>query len=498
MFRAARPVSTLAVGLVLAGAIVGGARVKADPDPTDQGAPRTEREVSAAPAEAELESDHAPGAAGTEGRGAHGTAQRGWSDGPRRVPTPSGASKLRAEELGLGTRECAARLFREGVDARWASAARGRAPERLLWPVDGGQWGRGFGFVRTGRPDVPHRGVDVAAPVGTVIRAAADGIVAYSDNGVRGYGNVVLLVHANGWMSLYAHTSRTTVQPGYRVQRGERIALVGQTGIARGPHLHFELWHRGRAIDPGALFDGGPPHAQRLATHAAGRGLVSPPAEVAEGERRQEAPLAPHPEDVAEARARQAARDARDAARGPALAGASTGSPTVTSTEAAPLPVFAGVPAIGSLALARLLEAHAAPEVLLRAVPGARFSSLLQPVRDGAVSRSWRGGREPMRIAAAPGAPVRAMADGLVVFAGPMPGRGHSLVVVHRNGWVSSYAHLGTLAVTAGSPVLRGAWLGRTGSTDLQVDLRDGGVPRNPGPLMVAPAPGHGPGDTGP
>src|SRR5690606_15251593 len=107
----------------------------------------------------------------------------------------------------------------------WVAAAGrggGREPSRLLWPVDDGRWVRGYGYVRTTRPDLLHRGVDIAADVGAVVRAAADGIVAYSDNGVRGYGNLVLIVHPNGWVTLYAHNPRTTVPAGYRVRRGER------------------------------------------------------------------------------------------------------------------------------------------------------------------------------------------------------------------------------------------------------------------------------------
>lgn len=240
---------------------------------------------------------------------AHGTAERRprrafrWSDGPRLVPTPRGVSMQRAQELGLGTRECASRLLHGRPDERWTRAARGRTPDRILWPIDEGRWVRGFGYVRTTRPDLIHRGVDISAPVGTVVRAVADGIVAYSDNGVRGYGNVVMIVHRNGWMSLYAHNARTTVQPGYRVRRGERIALVGMTGITHGPHVHFELWQNGRAVDPSALFDGGPAYVERIGQRAARRGQVAAPRAVTAADRPREAPLAPHPDERATTRA---------------------------------------------------------------------------------------------------------------------------------------------------------------------------------------------------
>lgn len=217
----------------------------------------------------------------------------------------------RAQALGLGTRECASRLLHGPADPAWTQAARGRAPDRLLWPIDTGRWVRGYGYVRTTRPDLIHRGVDISAPVGTVVRAAADGIVAYSDNGVRGYGNVVMIVHRNGWMTLYAHNARTTVQPGYRVRRGERIALVGMTGITHGPHVHFELWQGGRAVDPGALFDGGPTYVERLGERAARRGDTPAPRAVTAADRPDEAPLAPHPDEPRRSRREHARPGAR-------------------------------------------------------------------------------------------------------------------------------------------------------------------------------------------
>lgn len=186
-----------------------------------------------------------------------------FSDGPRRVPTPRGASMIRARTLGLGTREAANILLTRAPEARWVRASRGRTPRTLLWPVAGGRFGRGFGFTRRERHELPHNGVDIGADRNAPIRAVADGIVAYSDNGLRGYGNCVILVHSNGWVSLYAHNTRTTVQPGYRVRRGERIALLGSTGIARGPHLHFELRDNGRLRNPMPLFVGRPGRAAR-------------------------------------------------------------------------------------------------------------------------------------------------------------------------------------------------------------------------------------------
>lgn len=94
-----------------------------------------------------------------------------------------------------------------------------------------------------------HEGLDIAAPEGTEIRAVDAGKVVYA--GKRGgYGNVVELEHADGTITRYAHASRLHVQRGDRIEVGEAIADVGQTGHATGPHLHFEVRRDGKAIDP--------------------------------------------------------------------------------------------------------------------------------------------------------------------------------------------------------------------------------------------------------
>jgi murein DD-endopeptidase MepM/ murein hydrolase activator NlpD len=98
-----------------------------------------------------------------------------------------------------------------------------------------------------------HTGIDYPAPAGTPVVAARDGVVAAVGT-LAGYGNVVELTHEQGVTTLYAHLSRILVEPGTRVPRGTVVGLVGRTGDATGPHLHFELRLRGAAIDPaGAL-----------------------------------------------------------------------------------------------------------------------------------------------------------------------------------------------------------------------------------------------------
>ena len=95
-----------------------------------------------------------------------------------------------------------------------------------------------------------HQGVDIGAHQGSLIVSVADGLVAYSDNRMSGYGNAVLVVHADGAVSMYAYCVETYVVAGQMVRRGEVIAAVGQTGIAHGAHLHFEYRERGHTVDP--------------------------------------------------------------------------------------------------------------------------------------------------------------------------------------------------------------------------------------------------------
>ena len=116
------------------------------------------------------------------------------------------------------------------------------------WPVDAGIVSSEYG-ARQGRP---HRGIDIAGDVGEPILAVASGDVIYAGNGMRGYGNVVILRHDQATTSLYAHNSELKVQVGDRVRQGEQVALLGNTGHSTGPHVHFELREGETAVDPRA------------------------------------------------------------------------------------------------------------------------------------------------------------------------------------------------------------------------------------------------------
>ncbi len=106
--------------------------------------------------------------------------------------------------------------------------------DRFRWPVKGPVIS-GFGMRDGNR----HDGLDIKASTGTPIHAAADGEVVFVGN-LRGYGNLIILRHADRYYTTYAHNSKNLTSVGKHVKEGEVIALVGATGRATGPHLHFE------------------------------------------------------------------------------------------------------------------------------------------------------------------------------------------------------------------------------------------------------------------
>ncbi|WP_247883712.1 M23 family metallopeptidase [Azospirillum sp. B21] len=126
-----------------------------------------------------------------------------------------------------------------------------RGGGRFLWPVKG-KLISGFGP----KPDGLHNdGLNIAAPKGTAVVAADNGVVAYAGNELRGFGNLLLLKHSDGWITAYAHLDKIEVERGATVKRGQVIARVGQTGGVSSPQLHFELRKGSQAVDPSDQMD---------------------------------------------------------------------------------------------------------------------------------------------------------------------------------------------------------------------------------------------------
>ncbi len=131
-----------------------------------------------------------------------------------------------------------------GSMATGSQAAKGGPSFR--WPVRG-RVISGFGDKPNGER---NDGINLAVPEGTSVKAAEDGVVIYSGNELKGYGNLVLVRHSGGWVTAYGHNSELIVRRGDTVRRGEIIARAGATGTVSQPQVHFELRQGSRPVDP--------------------------------------------------------------------------------------------------------------------------------------------------------------------------------------------------------------------------------------------------------
>ena len=124
--------------------------------------------------------------------------------------------------------------------------ASGGDTSKLRWPAQG-KIIAGFG----GRPDGTHNdGINMSVPQGTDVHAAESGVVAYAGSELKGYGNLVLVRHDNGWVTAYAHNEELLVKRGDKVARGQVIAKAGKTGTVDQPQVHFELRQGSKPVDP--------------------------------------------------------------------------------------------------------------------------------------------------------------------------------------------------------------------------------------------------------
>lgn len=119
------------------------------------------------------------------------------------------------------------------------------------WPVNGGWVSSNFGMRAdpfTGARSL-HKGVDIASPMGSIIKAMGDGVITFAGK-KRGYGRLVQINHGQGYVTRYAHILEALVKVGDRVKKGEAVAKVGTSGRSTGPHLHFEVMRDRHQVDP--------------------------------------------------------------------------------------------------------------------------------------------------------------------------------------------------------------------------------------------------------
>lgn len=130
------------------------------------------------------------------------------------------------------------------------------------WPVWEARMTRGFLPNGTKRRKRPHKGIDLAAPRGSAVMSAHDGVVIYTGSGFSGYGKMIMIESVDprdggNWATLYGHLDKILVYEGKKVKQGEVIGALGNTGRSSGPHLHFEIRRLNGPIDPLPLLPAG-------------------------------------------------------------------------------------------------------------------------------------------------------------------------------------------------------------------------------------------------
>jgi murein DD-endopeptidase MepM/ murein hydrolase activator NlpD len=121
-----------------------------------------------------------------------------------------------------------------------------RSSSKFAWPVRGKVLSA-YGAKSNG---LFNDGINISATKGTVVKAAENGVVAYAGNEVKGMGNLVIVQHDGGWMTVYAHMDTMAVRRGHKVSVGQKIGAVGETGKVDSPQLHFEIRKGTKAYNP--------------------------------------------------------------------------------------------------------------------------------------------------------------------------------------------------------------------------------------------------------
>ena len=163
---------------------------------------------------------------------------------PGAIPTTTAASQTQTN--ASATKQPANKVLSKPRKVPALARPPSRASATFTWPI-GGRVISEFGSKGKG---LHNDGINILAPRGAAVKAAENGIVAYSGNELRGFGNLLLIKHSGGFMSAYAHNEKLLVNRGDIVKRGQTVAHVGSSGNVTTPQLHFELRKGKRAVDP--------------------------------------------------------------------------------------------------------------------------------------------------------------------------------------------------------------------------------------------------------
>ncbi|MGX1061735.1 murein DD-endopeptidase MepM/ murein hydrolase activator NlpD [Bradyrhizobium diazoefficiens] len=168
---------------------------------------------------------------------------------------PAPATKMAAVAAPVQSARLAqatANVEEKAVEAPAKAAETTSALPTFRWPVRG-KVVTTYGAKTNGKS---NDGINLAVPEGTPVKAAEDGVVAYSGNELKGYGNLVLVRHSNGYVTAYAHASELLVKRGDTIKRGQVIAKSGQSGEVASPQLHFEIRKGSSPVDPLQFLNG--------------------------------------------------------------------------------------------------------------------------------------------------------------------------------------------------------------------------------------------------
>jgi murein DD-endopeptidase MepM/ murein hydrolase activator NlpD len=167
-------------------------------------------------------------------------------------PPAAAAAPAPANSASIEPPEHASMVTPSETPASSSAAKPGDTTPTFRWPVRG-RVITGYGPKPNGQQ---NDGINVAVPENTPIKAAEDGVVAYSGNELKGYGNLVLVRHPNGYVTAYAHAKELLVKRGDQIKRGQIIAKSGQTGSVDAPQVHFEIRKGPSPVDPMPFLNG--------------------------------------------------------------------------------------------------------------------------------------------------------------------------------------------------------------------------------------------------